>query len=219
MDKFFKEVPIKAPKIAVSSIAQKANDIVVRCRYDREDLEKAHFDWKKTDRLTVLGIQCMHVEADLVLCREGCRKETAQLNRYIDKCRRLRREIVTKMRAVNDLKPLSAQIPSYAKSKCRADLVQDLHDLNYLGRYLKDELEGTGFDMSLIQKAYDESWKLSHLIADTIINRDSIKAATTKRNGVIRETVDLIYDIGAFARRVFRNDPRKHFYYTSKKYF
>ncbi|MDG5814681.1 hypothetical protein QA601_06320 [Chitinispirillales bacterium ANBcel5] len=219
MVRYREKKPAPCPRITVPDVAQKANDIVVACTRDREDLEKAHFQWEKVQKLNDLGWECMDAQAEWIFCKERSRKETKALERYVKECQSLRREITDGMRAANTFNQFLIVIPSYRNSKSRAELVQDLHDLFILCEHYEEDLRKGGFNTALIRKAFDESWNLSNQIADTVLERERLLKQVRHRNEVCKATVDLIRDIGGFARTVFANDPRKSDYRTSRRHF
>lgn len=143
---------------------------------------------------------------------------TAQLKRYVVECRLFRNRLAGKLREA-EIPSGPLRLPDYSKSWRRCDLVQDLNDLAVVCRTYKTELEEAGFDMSLAQKASDDSQRLSIFIAETILDRGSVATFLRRRNALCQEMLTLIYGICNLARSVFYKDPRIQNYFCSKSSF
>ena len=204
------------PKIRISSLVQRGNDLFVACRRDRIELEARGLEWKDVEELARLVQDCSSSEALWKLAGEKSAAETAKLEAFARECRQFRNSVVDKLRAAQQLLPAGFPAPQFKKSGGRAELVQDLHDLHVLCRIYNVQLKKASFDLELGQKAYEESRKLSLMCAQTVLLREDLNESKYKRNALCNRMYSIIKDICALGRSVFAKDPRIQDYYSGK---
>ncbi len=209
----------KFPKLSISSLVQRGNDLTVACRQDRLELEAAGLRWEDVERLGALLQECSVTDALFKLEQEDSVTRSAALKKYVARCRRLRNKVVRELREAANSISLPLRIPNYSRSFSRSELVQDLNDLSVLCRTSQKELEEAGFDMSLAESAYEESQKLSLAIARTILDRETADTLLRKRNALCQHIFAFVSDICSIARLVFSKHPRIQNYYSSRKCF
>jgi hypothetical protein len=205
------------PKVKVSSLIQRGNDLVAACRRDREELEASGLKWDDVEELASLVNECSSAEALWRLALENSAAERKELKAYADTCRTFRNSLVKKIRAANELSPGGLLMPRFRKKSSSAELVQDLHDVHVLCRVYAERSDGkTPFEGNPGLKALEHSRKLSLLCASTVLNREKSEALKLRRNILYNRMYSLIQTICAPGRQVFRNDPRKRDYYSGK---
>ncbi len=208
------------PKVEISSLLQRANDIALACRRDKKELEDAGLNWAIVDSLVKLSNECLWLNAKLVVEKSKCTSGTRRLDQFEKECRDFRSSIIRKMRAALELHPAPVPVLSYSEDRSRAKLIQDLCDLYVIIRENGPALARGGFDISLGERACERMQALSDLSVATVVSRNIPDELIKERNCLCHELMDLIMAICSLARGIFRvDDPRAADYRCGKSFF
>ncbi len=207
------------PQISIASFVQRANDIVVACRNDRAELEKAGLQWEQVERASVLLKECSDTEAQLRVIKQDNMLLTADLRTYKSQCRIMRNHLARQIRNAAKTLNIDFHLPQYKSHLSQADLVQDLNDLGVLCRNNRSLLEKTGFDLKIAEQATHKSKELAERIAEIEVNKtNTVSEQLLHRNVLCKELYDLLKGICLIGRTTFMDNPlRKRFYQKIKE--
>ena len=113
---------------------------------------------------------------------------------------------------------VSKRITEITKGDGYNDVIQDLHDIAYMGKQDLTVFTSFNYDVTLFDKAETTSSELMILLARKNGERNSDNEFKTLRDKCfyyVKEVVDYIRKYGKYA---FRNDPEKARLYTSAYY-
>lgn len=206
------------PQISIASLIQRANDIVVACRKDRSELEKAGLRWELVERASVLLKECSDTDAQLQIIKQDNKLLTAHFKRYLSQCRMMRNQLARQIRNAGVTLNVNFHLPQYKSHLSRADLVQDLNDLGVLCRKNRVLLEKTVFDFKLADQVSHKSKELAERIAEIEVDRsNTLTEQLLYRNALCKELYDLLKGICLIGRTTFMNDPQRIRFYQKIK--
>ena len=208
---------IRDPKVKVSSLIQRGNDLVVACRRDRAELEACGLKWEEVEELAALVRECSDAEAQWIVGRKSVAMEREELDAYAGECRRFRNGIVSHLREAHGGSKSGVSLPRFKKNGSRAEIVQDLHDLYVLCRkYAERKYANVTVDPHLGPKAYEMSQKLSSMYTSEVLQRDRSEELKDRRNTLCNRMYSIVQNVCACGRQTFRKDPRRKDYYCYK---
>ena len=206
------------PKIGIAALIQRANDLVVACRNDRAELEKAGLEWELVEKTASMVNLAADAAAQYQVARERSARLTLRHKEFVLECRQLRSILAENLRIAERKKQIVLNVPSYKKRRLHANLVQDLYDLGVICRDNRECIEATGFDFALEAQAFQKSEELAEQIAErTVACSSGLLKLHTARNLLFDELHRTIQYICMFGRKVFKdNQARKKNYYAVK---
>jgi hypothetical protein len=205
-----------SPKVSISSIVQRANDLVFVCRNDRVELENAGLCWESVERIAILLQECSVADAEWKLRKEKLVRATADHKKFIRECRSIRSHLAANIRTAVSISGSKVKLPGLYKNWKQSDLVQDLNDLAFICNKNRTLFEKTSFDFDLATLAACRVRELSNSIANLVVDRELIVInQLSHRNLTYNELYTKIKDICVLGRKAFsENSNRKRNYYA-----
>jgi len=215
-------------RMPVALLLQDAHNLYLSVQDHRITLEKFLLDWTKVESVPVLADQCARAEAAWKRYCSDYKKETAELNAFIETCLLLRSDLLETARFVLSDKNYGMNISQYI-SAITADrsismVTQSMNDVAILVRTHYEALSKYGVTLEQADQAASMSEELGVRFARHNINSPKTCSipCKTERNRLCEELVGVIGEIRAVGMFVFRRNPeiRALFvdHYRARKY-
>jgi len=210
---------VKQPDMPIGEAVQEAENLFAWCQDDKDALIKAGLDWALVD--------------DLPLRAGACRYAQSLWKRDSQTSEEAKREWKVKSPAAYDLRDvvlhdytfafrrhpdLINKVQTIREGSSRADMLQDLSDLNVLGKANTELLEVIGFDMKKLTRSATMSDDLSAVLAlanGEDGNDDDAKEMRDKAYTYMKQAVDEIRTNGQYV--FWRDEDRKKGYVSAYK--
>ena len=204
------------PKISVSSLIQRANDLVVVCRHDLYELKLAGMDCNLVEQVALLLKECADVEAQWQLAKESNALARTRHRRYLRECRKLRSRLAENIRLAFKNADVKINLPGMHANFASAELVQDLNDLSSLCIQNRELLEKTNFNFELANTAATRAKELADAVAVLKIECEKVSSKYfSQRDVIYNELYSKVKEICRFGRVAFFDNPlRKKSYYA-----
>ena len=204
------DTDVKKPNMPIGEAIQEAENLAIWCLDDKEALIKAGLDWALVDDLPIRAGACRYVQS--LWKRDSKTSAEAEI------------EWKTKSPAAYEFRDILLHDFTYAFRKhsdlltnvqsirdghSRADMLQDLSDLEVLGKAHQDLLKKIGFDLKKLAQAADMSDDLSVVLA--LVNGedgkdDNAKELRDKAFTFMKQAIDEIRTTGQYV--FWRDDSR-----------
>ena len=191
------------PGVPVAIVMQEAINLYNWCKPDRETLIATGFDWKLAEdipiRVEALGKLETLWSTERLLVKQFRKEWKIALPQALG----LRTELLHHFRFAFRSRPdARAAAKRISKGNSYADMIQDLCDLSAVGKKYQSELKTTGFEMELLDKAYNMSFDLGSLLGK--VNNESTRSSEnlSLRNKAyyhLKEAVDKLRKAGQYA--------------------
>ncbi len=157
---------VKTPNMPVGEAVQEAENLVAWCEEDKAELTKAGLDWQLVEDLPLRAGACRYAQS--IWARESQNQEEAE-KEWKDKSPAafdLRDKLVHHFTfAFRKAPELLSKVQIIREGYSRADMLQDLSDLNVLGKDNIELLKQIGFDFKLLTEAATQADDLSVVLA------------------------------------------------------
>lgn len=206
---------IKTPAgIPVEVYIQEAEDLFKGCLNDEAELVGKGVPWDFVLDLPIRSGALREAETDWGTARRTKEEAEKQWEEKAPTAYTFRNELQGDLRfAFRKDTGLTSRMKDISSGSGYPDMIQDLNDLQKLGRQNPGLLEPIGFDMTKLDRAQAMVDELSELYADVKQERVKAKAAKKIRDQAythLKEAVDEIRDYGRYAFRW--DDDRKKVY-------
>ncbi|MCP5106231.1 MAG: hypothetical protein GY950_22785 [bacterium] len=203
--------------IPVATYAMEAENLYIWCQQDKEQLTAKGLSW---DWVIDLPIRCGALrEAEANWNTEHLAVDDAAKKwaKEYPAAAALRKTIAHEFRfAFAQDDDLLMAVRTAAQGKAHARLIQSLNDLSVIGKKNAQLLTAVNFDMSLLDKAGETSWKMAPLLATVINNRMRSKQAKTIRDQAFTHLKEAVDPIFRFGRHVFHDNEERRRGYRSQ---
>lgn len=204
----------KYPKISITSLIQRANDIATACRYDKEVLLTVMLPWEKVERLAELVKELIDAQVNYKLQLEDNRTATQNLKKLINECKKSRSLVRNRINNALKRAKVSFVIPAMSQKKARTAIAQDLNDLAVLCHQNRSTLSSVNFDFTLEEKAAQASKKLSDTAVEILLDREEIEFKEfEQRKAITHEIITLAREICCYGRDAFPDSPERRYPY------
>lgn len=210
---------VKTPDMPVGESIQESENLAAWCPEDQAALEKAGLAWSLVVDLPIRAGACRYAQS--MWKRDFKNKEEAEeewKERSPDAFG-LRDELLHDFTYAFRKHPDKlAKVQAIREGGSRADMLQDLSDLNVLGKAEMDLLAAIGFDATKLDAAAQLAEDLSAVLAvangdDTI--EDNAKEMRDKAYTYMKQAVDEIRECGQYV--FWRDEDRKKGYVSAYK--
>ena len=210
---------VKLPNMPVSEAVQEAENLFAWCQDDKAALAKVGLDWAIVDDLPIRAGACRYAQS--IWARESQSKEEAQ------------REWKEKSPAAFDLRDellhhftfafrndaeLVNKVQTIREGSSSADMLQDLSDLNVLGKENSTSLKAISMDLKLLDLAAASADELSAVLAmanGEVGDDDQAKETRDKAYTYMKQAIDEIRATGQYL--FWRDEDRKKGYVSAYK--
>jgi hypothetical protein len=196
------------PKKNITRLIQRANDIVVACRNDKDELTEQGLSWDLVQELAELVPQCSDIDVQYRLQKETIILTTKDFKQYEKTCFKLRSDL---WKAINDAFKFCGvriQLCGVSQKKARTSLVQDLNDLAYISRIYNDQLKEVRFNFALSVKAARTAREFDEKYAFLYIEREALCCVVQPQRYLhISELFKKMNTICNYGRLAFKGDP------------
>ncbi|WP_103070388.1 hypothetical protein [Aquimarina sediminis] len=209
---------IRTPNIPIDIYLQEAEDLYLWVLDDKEALLKINLDWKHhVEDLTARAGALRHAQAIWVNRKNGQEKPQKLWKEKLLVAKELRAELLADFRyAYRNQKNALSAIRAIAKGNSFADLIQDLSNLDILGKSYPTELEHINFDVQKLDLAGQLSSEIAKLLAlanNATAQNSNIVKIRNQAYTHLKESVDEIRNAGKY---IFRNNPNRFKGYISR---
>lgn len=210
---------VKLPNMPVGEAVQEAENLAPWCLDDQAELTKAGLDWSLVEDLPIRAGACRYAQS--------LWKRDSQTTEEAEKEWKTKSPVATDFRdvllheftfAFRKHSELLAKVQLIREGSSRADMLQDLSDLNVLGKANADLLKAIGFDMKQLAQAAEMSDELSAVLA--LANGedghdDNAKELRDKAYTYVKQAVDEIRSTGQY--KFWRDEDRRKGYVSAYK--
>ncbi len=210
---------IKWCNMPIGIYLQEAKNLYTLCKEDFDKLTAIGMQQGKPDKLLRYTCALRAAQSIFELNKSEWRKAQDNWNSYKDEALEFRKELINTMKfAYRDNPDILKKIRYNTTQTRYSGIAQSLLNLSVLGRENSEELIDIGMDLSMLNRASEESARMYKLNAKT-----SWRTCQDNHNKVIRDKIltllkILVDDIRTFGQFAFRHDAEhKNLYYS--KYF
>ena len=197
------------PRFSIATLIQRGADISIAARMDKPELIACSLNWALVDEIDHLIKPSSEADADWKLAQEKRVAQTKQLEEFCAHCRKFRNRVMAQLRFFAADNTALPPLPICKKTVARVELVQDLFNLYLYCKNNASHLTPIFPDDTTMVTAYDNSNKLSELMADTVLRREALEEFQIVRNERCNRLYYLIKEVTAVARLAFKkDDPR-----------
>jgi hypothetical protein len=208
---------VKLPNMPVGEAVQEAENLFAWCQDDKAALTKAGLDWALVDDLPLRAGACRYAQSlwkrDSKTSEEAEKEWKSKSPAAYDFRDVLLHDFTFAMRADNEL---IAKVQAIREGSSRADMLQDLSDLDVLGRANPGLLKKVGFDMKKLAQAATMADDLSAVLAlanGEDGNDDNAKEMRDKAYTYMKQAIDEIRTTGQYV--FWRDDNRSKGYIST----
>jgi hypothetical protein len=200
----------KYPKIKITNIVQRANDLVEIGKRDKDELLGVGLQWEMVEQLAQLAPKLDKADAVYQLVKEDGPEATRKHKIYLANCIALRSQLAQEIRDAFKTAGIKKKLHSIRRHDKKTDLVQDLNDLATIGLNYREEFKNIYFNFELAQTAAHRAKELEHEAAKIELYREDIAAEELEyRNKLYDEIYRDIFEICRCGRRAFKGDPNR----------
>ena len=200
----------KYPKIKITNIVQRANDLVEIGKRDKDELLGVGLQWEMVEQLAQLAPKLDKADAVYQLVKEDGPEATRKHKIYLANCIALRSQLAQEIRDAFKTAGIKKKLHSIRRHDRKTDLVQDLNDLATIGLNYREEFKNIYFNFELAQTAAHRAKELEHEAAKIELYREDIAAEELEyRNKLYDEIYRDIFEICRCGRRAFKGDPNR----------
>lgn len=204
------------PNQPVSTFLQEAENLYLWCIDDALKLKLVGITSEMIEDLPPRAEACRRAQAIWNNNRRTINEAEKQWKLLVPQAVELRTELLRAMRYAFRKEPnLQGPLSAISKGKGFADLIQDLNDIAILGGDNKELLTNIGFELSLLNIAATKSEELSEIWAKTKAKKENPTKFKQNRNRTFWHLNELVNEIRAAGKYVFRNDKNRFNGYTS----
>lgn len=208
---------VKHPNMPVGEAVQEAENLVAWCEDDKAALTEAGLDWRLVEDLPARAGACRYAQS--MWARESQSKEEAQKEwkSRAPEAFDLRDELLHHFTFAFRKQPdLLTKVQTIRAGNSSADMLQDLSDLQVLGKEQTQLLKAIGMDTTLLTKAGETADTLATLLATA--NGEAgddagAKEVRDKAYTYMKRAVDVIREVGQY---VFYRDEERRKGYASQ---
>jgi len=208
---------VKQPNMPISEAVQETEDLAVWCEADKDKLIKAGLDWSFVIDLPVRGGACRYAQSiwkrDSKTSEEAEKEWKTKSPVAYDHRDVMLHDFTFAFRADTEL---IAKVQTIREGGSRADMLQDLSDLNVLGKANLNLLKAIGFDMKKLSQAAEMADDLSAVLAlanGEDGNDGNIKELRDKAYTYMKQAIDEIRTTGQYV--FWRDEDRKKGYVSA----
>jgi hypothetical protein len=206
------------PKKNIPRLLQRANDIVVACYRDRQELTEEGLPWELVIELAEMAPIVCDTDTQYRLQKETVERLSEMQREYEYGCFMLRSELWSAINQAFALCKVRCRLNGVSQKKSRMVLAQDLNDLSYLSTIFHEQFKTVHFNFALSEKAAYVARELDEKIAALQIERDVLRCVDQpQRYASINELFEKMNAICHFGRRVFRKDRSRRLAYCKIK--
>jgi hypothetical protein len=204
---------VKQPNMPVGEAVQEAENLVAWCEDDKVELAKVGLDWLLVEDLTLRAGACRYAQS--IWAKESQSIEEAQkMANQITAAFDLRDKLVHHFTFAFRKEPeLLSKVQIIREGYSLADMLQDLSDLNVLGKENVELLKAIGLDLKLLDEAAMQADELSVVLArangESGDNADA-KDIRDKTYTYMKLASDEIREVGQYV--FYRDSDRKKGY-------
>lgn len=204
------------PNQPIAGFVQEADNLYNWCLSDLDELSTVGISKEMIDELTVRNKTCREAEA---VWKANYAQPTEAQILWKTECvaaKQLRKELLATMRyAFHDRQDLLHVLASFSRGNSYTVLIQNLNDIAHLGKQHIGLLEQIAFDSSLLDLSASKSKELAELWAESKVDADNHYPFKVERNKAFWHLHELVSQIRAAGKFVFRNNPNRLKGYTS----
>jgi hypothetical protein len=206
------------PKKNIARLIQRANDIVVACRNDKDELTEQGLSWNLVQELAELVPQCSDIDVQYRLQKETNELSTSNLKDYLKKSVELRTQLAEDIRMAFEKAEVNVVLSGTWQNRAQSKIVQDLNDFAVLVRVYQKELQSINFNFELVNQAACASKELAMMIAYVELDRETIKTIELPNRYTMLNTMySKMKEICKYGRRAFNKQPGRRFPYRAIK--
>ena len=200
----------KYPKIKITNIVQRANDLVEIGKRDKDELLGVGLQWEIVEQLAELAPKLDKADAVYQLAREDGPAATRKHKIYLADCIALRSRLAQEIRDAFTAIGNKKKLPGFGKHRKQTDLVQDLNDLATIGLNYREEFKNIYFNFELAQTAAHRAKELDHEVAKIVLMREDIATKELQDRNLLYVTIyKYTLEICRCGRRAFRGNPNR----------
>ncbi len=195
----YKPEEVKRPSDPVDIYVQEALDLHSRCQPDIGRFLPLGFTGEYIDSLVIRSDALKEAESDWTEARNNIAEASKAWKEQVKPAYELRDDILHKFRyAFRNSEDVMRKLKLIATGRSHADMIQDLNDLEVIGKAHSEPLINTTFDMTLLDKAKELSYSLGRLLADYRAADKSSEAKDLRDRAYtyLKEVVDEIRTAG-----------------------
>lgn len=202
------------PGIPVSNQLQEAEDLYVWCQKDKDVLVGIGLDWKIAESIPVRAGALRYIQSEWSKVNQT--KDDARIawSMGSPEAYALRDDLLHHfLFAYRDAPDVLPQVKRIAQGTGHADMIQDLSDLSALGKAFPSPLTKIGLDVTLLDKAAEQSELMAELLARSNGSKKQINVVVLCRNrasAFLKQAVDEVRRCGQYA--FWHNEARKRGY-------
>lgn len=208
-----------APTIPTDVLVQEANNLAYWAKQDRAALASVNFDTTLIDDLPVRAGACREAESIWLTQRftkeEALKEWKLKLPSVIDLRYTIERAMEYAFRKNPDL---LVRLELIKDGSGNADLIQDLNDLQVLGRQYEDLLKAINFDMALLDQAAKLAIEMADLLATATGNKANLNQVKDIRDRAYTHLKEAMTEIRQCGQYVFADDKERLQGYYSSRY-
>lgn len=204
------------PNQPIATFAQEADNLYTWCLDDTHALNSIGITADMIEELPKRTDACREAQAIWNSNKNSPNEAQRQWKLLAPQAIEFRAELLKTMRYAFRREPnLLRAVSAITKGNGYSDLIQDLNDIAFLGRQHIDLLNQISFNTSLIDVAATKSDELAELWAKAKIGKDNQTEFKQNRNKTFWHLNELVSEIRAAGKYVFRNDKNRLKGYTS----
>ena len=209
----------KDPNLPVNDLVSEAADLIIQAQTDAEVLATLSIDTERVGALEARVEVLRDYQTQWLDVKHDAEEARKEWKIKYPEALELKKDTLQTLRFVYDEdEEKSKRISEITKGYGYDDLIQDLHDIAYMGKQDVTVFEPISYDVTKFDKADSFSSELMILLARMNGEKHDDNEAKSLRDkcfNYVKEIVDYIRKYGKYA---FRNDPEKAKLYTSAYY-
>lgn len=204
------------PSQPIDSFLQEAENLYEWCKDDVPKLETAGISAQMIEELPMRTDLCRDAQSKWVKIKGTPGKSKKEWHESLPQALELRRELINGLRfAFRKHSDLLQTLKIISKGDSYSDLIQDLSDISVVGKENSGLLLSIDFNLSLLDDAATKSEELALLWAKTNAEKNERLNYKIHRNESFWHLKELVTEIRAVGKFVFRNDKNRLKGYSS----